>query len=57
MKVTELIKELESYRDKVLEMQDNEPEVYIINEGNGMEIDYIDLWENFSKEYDITINV
>ena len=57
MKVTELIKELESYREKVLQMGDSEPEVYIVDEGNGMEIDYIDLWENFSKEYDITINV
>ena len=57
MKVKELIQELEKYRDKVLKMQDVEPEVYIINEGNGMEIDYIDLWENFSKEYDITINL
>jgi len=57
MKVTELIKELESYRDKVLEWGDSEPEVYIINEGDVMEVDYIDLWENYSKEHDITINL
>jgi hypothetical protein len=57
MKVTELIKELESYREKVLEMQDVEPDVYVQSEGYTIDIDYIDLWENFSKDNDIIINV
>lgn len=57
MKVTELIKELESYRDKVKSFGEDEPEVYIKNneEGYTMDIDYLDLWENFSKENDIII--
>ncbi len=59
MKDTKLIKELESYRDKVIEMGDSDPEVYIRNneEGYTMDVDYLDLWENYSKEKDITINI
>ena len=38
-------------------MGDNEPEVYIQSEGYTVDIDCLDLWENFSKENDIIIHV